>query len=182
MDQTGIIELIRRGVPTEARATWADFGAGTGNFTRALAQLLAPQSIIYAVEHGARTLQHLQMVAAREASGSIIKTIHADFTHPLTLPPLDGALMANSLHFNQDQERVLALIAGYLRPGGRLLIIEYDIRVPRPWIPHPVPFTRLTALAAKLDLSTPQIVGTHASRWSANGRLYAALMRSLSQQ
>ena len=52
----------------------------------------------------------------------------ADATGPLALPPLDGVVCANTLHFHRHKEPILTLVRGYLRPaGGRLLVVEYNI-------------------------------------------------------
>ena len=42
--------LIRSAV-TEPGGKWADLGAGTGTFSRALATLLGPAGTVYAVDH-----------------------------------------------------------------------------------------------------------------------------------
>ncbi len=48
MDQGEMVALIRAGVPP-AGGVWADLGAGTGNFTLALAEILGPTATIYAL-------------------------------------------------------------------------------------------------------------------------------------
>ena len=49
MDRAEMIELIRGGVPG-AGGVWADLGAGTGNFTWALRELLGTHGLIYSVD------------------------------------------------------------------------------------------------------------------------------------
>lgn len=175
MERTDLIELIKDGVPQEhARAqVWADMGAGVGNFTRSLATLLAPSSTIYAVDRDQSSLRNLRRAIRPSPAYCRIEILYAGFLRPLDLPPLDGVLMANSLHFNKDQKSLIACLLRYLRPGGRLLLVEYDVSVPRPWIPHPLSFKRLTQLAAELNFAAPRLVGSRRSRWSANGVRYA---------
>jgi predicted RNA methylase len=72
-------ELIRRAVPRRA-GTWADLGAGDGTFTRALAQVLARGSRVYAVDRDARALATLRRWAAENDADVI--TVVADFTVP----------------------------------------------------------------------------------------------------
>src|SRR5947207_2467461 len=126
MNRAEMVELIRGGVPS-AGGVWADLGAGTGNFTWALRELLGAQGAIYAVDRDGKAIRAQRELLAQAGPGASIFPIQADITQRLELPPLDGALMANALHFIRDQAAALALIAGYLRPGGRLLIVEYDV-------------------------------------------------------
>ena len=59
MELEEMINLIRPGVE-QGREVWADLGAGTGNFSRALAVLLGPTATIYAVDRSPSVLARLQ--------------------------------------------------------------------------------------------------------------------------
>ena len=87
----------------------------------------------------------------------------ADFTQWLGLPDLDGALLANSLHFIRDQPAVLRAVAARLKPGGRLVVAEYAVDEPLRYVPYPVPFSRFAALAVELGLAAPALVGRRRS-------------------
>ena len=175
MEQSEMVALIRAGVP-EPGGTWADLGAGTGNFSWALAALLGTQATIYAVDRDGKAIKHLQQRLAQSAPGAAIIPVQADITHLLDLPALDGVIMANALHFIRDQPAALALAAGYLRPGGRMLVVEYDLRMPLPWTPFPVSFARLQALAAGAGFGPPHEIGRRVSP-SSGVAMFAALMR-----
>ena len=173
MQQSEMVALIRGGVPGVG-GTWADLGAGTGNFSWALAALLGPQATIYAIDRDAKAIRQLHQRIAQNAPGTTIIPQQADITHPLDLPALDGVLMANALHFIRDQPAALAMIAGYLRPGGRLLIVEYDQHAPLPWVPFPISLVHLAELAGRAGFEPPIEIGRRVSP-SSGIAMFAAL-------
>lgn len=173
MDHSEMVALIRGGVPGPG-GVWADLGAGTGNFTYALRELLGPSGAIYAVDRDGKAMRRQHELLARAGPGAAITPIQADFTRPLELPELDGALLANALHFIRDQAAALMLIAGYLKPGGRVLLVEYDVRRAIPWVPFPVPFERFQTLVAGAGLGDITKLGSRVSP-STGIAMYAAV-------
>ena len=168
------VDLISGAIPARGGA-WADLGAGEGTFTRALAELLGPESRIYAMDRDARAVAALERWAKREASH--VMALAGDFTGPFELPglgpgALDGLLLANSLHYVRDPVAVLRRLAGLLRPGGRLVLVEYDRRGANPWVPYPVPVARLPELMASAGLSAPAVLARRPSAYG--GDLYVA--------
>ena len=98
MDHRDHVRLIRDGVLGSGK-TWADLGSGDGAFTLALADLLGPSGSIHTVDRDGRALE-VQVRALHDAFPSVrVTSLVADFTMPIELPPLDGIVMANSLHF-----------------------------------------------------------------------------------
>ena len=170
MEFEEMINLIRPGVDQDG-GVWADLGAGTGNFSRALAFLLGPAATIYAVDRSSSALAGLQAASARAAK---LIPVLGDFTHSLDLPMLDGILMANALHFVRDQVPVLRHLVRYLRPGGRFLVVEYVVHDSLRWVPYPVPFEQFQVLAAGAELAPPILVGRRRSP-STGIEMYAAV-------
>jgi len=99
----------------------------------------------------------------------------ADFTSLSGLSNLDGVLMANSLHFQRNAGEVLRRVSEWLAPGGSLVIVEYDIELPSPWVPYPVPFRRLVKIADAAGLGPVRLVETRPSRY--HRRVYSAVMQ-----
>jgi SAM-dependent methyltransferase len=104
--------------------------------------------------------------------------VRADFMQPFELPgggdgTFDGMLFANALHFAPEPERVLARLARWLRPGGRVVVVEYDRRPASRWVPFPIPAERFPSLAGSAGLSRPFIVATRPSAFG--GDLYVAV-------
>ena len=172
MDHADHVRLLRDGVAGAGR-TWADIGSGQGAFTLALADLLGPTGSIYTIDRDSRALQ-VQLQALRDAFPSVpVTPLVADFTRPLELPPLDGIVMANSLHFVRDKTAVLRLMGGYLRPDARLILVEYDSDHGNPWVPFPLSFDTWTSLAADAGLRETRRLTSVPSRFL--GSIYSAL-------
>jgi ubiquinone/menaquinone biosynthesis C-methylase UbiE len=173
VEQREMVDLIRGGVPATG-GTWADLGAGTGNFTWALAELLGPAATIYALDRDARAVAAQERRLRDDPPAATVLPRQADVLRPLGLPPLDGILAANLLHFVRDQAGLLGRLHAALRPGGRLLVVEYEQAQPLPWVPHPLAFARLAELASEAGFQPPATVGTRRS--PSSGRvLYAAV-------
>jgi SAM-dependent methyltransferase len=163
------------GAVRERGGRWADFGAGEGTFTRALVELLGPDATIYAVDTDRAAIAALShwIRDARNVVPMLGDFTRAETVMKLSDAPLDGILLANSLHFVRDPARVLAALVTLLRPGGRAVFVEYDRRARSRWVPYPIPPARLGELASAAGLSTPRIVATSESAFG--GVLYAAV-------
>src|SRR5262249_20245476 len=119
-------------------------------FARALAHTLGPGTTIYAVDNDPDAIAALER--ARPIDGGRIIPILGDFTRALELPgaspgTLDGILLANALHFVPEPARVLQSLAQWLRPGGSVVLVEYDRRRANRWVPYPIEKGRLAELA-----------------------------------
>jgi len=164
MDHADHVRLLRDGIEG-AGPVWADLGAGSGAFTLALADLLGPKGEIYAIDRdGSRLRDNARAMASRFPSVRVHYQ-EADFRRPVTLPPLDGVLMANALHFQSAQEELVQCLRGYLRPGGRFLIVEYDIDRENYAVPHPVPYSAWQSIARHSGFEHTALLATRPSRF-----------------
>ena len=120
------ITLIKDGVP-DSSGIWADMGSGRGAFTCALAEILKPDSEIYSIEKNKIALRQQEKLFYELHPLLTVHFIQEDFTEPITLPALDGILMANSLHFIRDKTSLLKQFRGYLKTGGRFILVELRI-------------------------------------------------------
>jgi ubiquinone/menaquinone biosynthesis C-methylase UbiE len=163
MEHRDHVDLLRP-ANLPATGTWADLGAGAGAFTLALRELLGPDADIYAVDKDRARLAELQAAwRARFGEPSRLHTLPADFTRSLALPTLDGLLMANSLHFFKDKHKVLRHVSSFLKPGGALLLVEYNVDSGNLWVPHPLSFETWRRLAPEAGFSEPHLLATHPS-------------------
>lgn len=173
MDHRDHLDLLRRGVPP-GPAVWADLGSGTGAFTLALAELLGPGAPIISVDKdpGALDVQRANML--RHLPEAQVTYVAADFNERLDLPPLDGLLMANSLHFVKAKEPFLELISGYVKPRGRLIVVEYDTDRGNAPVPFPISYESLSRLARSCGFAGIELLGARPSRFL--GRIYSAVL------
>jgi SAM-dependent methyltransferase len=172
MDHQDHVRLIKDGV-LGGGTTWADFGSGEGAFTLALADLLGPNGSIQTVDRDARALE-VQLGLLRDRFPDVpVTPLVADFATPLEMPELDGIVMANSLHFQRDKLAILRLVRGYLRPGGRLVLVEYDSDRGNSWVPFPLAYRTWEALADEAGFRETRRLGSVPSRFL--GAIYSAL-------
>jgi len=179
MNIADAVEMIRDAVGVSG-GVWADLGAGTGTFTRALTEVLGAGSTVYAVDGDARAVRALRELSSSSSGDVLVTAVHADFTRPLELPglergraQLDGILLANALHFVRDAERVLSGLVTQLRPEGRVVVVEYDRRAASQWVPYPISASRWPRLAESAGLTEPTITATRPSSYA--GILYTGV-------
>lgn len=164
---------LLRGAELTPGGTWADLGAGTGAFTLALRELVGPEAVIYAVDRDLGSLTELKRGYERRfGEASSLQILQVDFHALLGLPPLDGVLMANSLHFFKDKAAVLSQVRGLLKPGGMLLLVEYNVDKGNPWVPYPLSFSSFKSVATAVGFEEPRLVSTHPSSFLRE--IYAA--------
>ena len=125
--------LAESGVGSLGPTSWADLGCGSGTFTIALADVLAPGSAVHAMD---RDRSALGKIPSRHKHVRIT-THQGDFTNTSwPFGGLDGILMANSLHYVDDQASFIHACAPRMA-SRRFLIVEYDAEAANRWVPFP---------------------------------------------
>jgi ubiquinone/menaquinone biosynthesis C-methylase UbiE len=102
-----------------------EIGSGPGFVTLLLAERVGPGGIVYAVDPSADALDNL---ARRQAERGLvnIQRIVADAARLDTDLKADAAFATMVLHHVDEPAALLANVARVLRPGGRLLVAEFD--------------------------------------------------------
>ncbi len=170
------VYLLRGGVDKPG-GTWADLGSGTGAFTLALADLIGPAGEIYSVDKDQGALREQERTMRARFPGMTVHYLVADFTRSLELPQLDGIVMANALHFQRNKDVVVQMVRRYLRPGGRLILIEYNADRGNMWVPYPLSYSTWETIARRSGFAETRLLARVASRFL--GEMYSALSINL---
>jgi ubiquinone/menaquinone biosynthesis C-methylase UbiE len=173
MNHEDHVRLIEGGIGHGRGGVWADFGAGSGAFTLALRDVAGSEVEIIAVDRDRSSLRDLQAAMERRFPGTRLRLLDADITGQIPLPPLDGIVAANAIHYARDHAGLLQRWRGYLKRGGRLVVVEYDAEVGNRWVPYPMSFTALGRVAPGAGFAAPALLATVPSRYL--GRMYAAV-------
>lgn len=103
----------------------ADVGAGTGLFTRLFAQAVGPKGQVYAVDIAPNFLEHIQKTS-RAAKLTNVTPVLCN-QDSVDLPPnsVDVVFTSDTYHHFEFPQRTLASIHRALKPGGRLIIVDF---------------------------------------------------------
>lgn len=173
MNHKDHMNLIRQGLPKQGGGVWADFGSGGGAFTFALAELLGPGAVIYSVDRVGGALKRQERTMDRRYPEVEVHYVTADFTQPLSLPPLDGIMMANALHFVRQKDALVEKIKRYLKEDGRFILVEYNTDQGNRWVPHPLSYESWRQLARRVGFSHTKLLATRPS--SFLGEFFSAM-------
>jgi SAM-dependent methyltransferase len=173
MDHSDHVDLLKDAIPNPS-GEWGEFGSGRGAFTQALAELIGPIGKIYSVDKNGGVLNEQAMAIQRRFSDQApeIHYLVADYTEPLSLPAVDGLLLANTLHFQRHKGKTLRLCLEYLRPGGCLILVEYDVDRGNHWVPYPISYTTWQSLSRSCGYVNISLLAVKPSRFL--GQIYSA--------
>jgi SAM-dependent methyltransferase len=121
----------------------ADIGAGTGYFSVRIAKRV-PEGKIFAADVEPDMVRYLGARAEREHLANLVPVqAHTDAAN---LPePVDLVLVVDTYHHIDDRTRYFAALQSSLRPGGRLVIIDFKADSPNgPPAQHRIPPERVT--------------------------------------
>jgi ubiquinone/menaquinone biosynthesis C-methylase UbiE len=120
----------------------ADIGAGTGYYTRRMAKLVGESGLVYAVDIQQEMLDLLTNTMA-ELKIKNVKPILGNITDPkLPAGKLDLALLVDVYHEFDHPHEMVEAICRALKPGGRLIFVEFRAEDPN------VPIKQLHKMSA----------------------------------
>jgi len=104
----------------------ADVGSGTGVFTRLFATAVGPGGRVYAVDISKPLLDHVMQTAKEQRLGNITGILDTADDTLLPEGSVDLVYVCDTYHHFEHPQKVLASIAKALRPGGTLVIVDFE--------------------------------------------------------
>lgn len=106
--------------------TVADVGAGTGLFTRQFAAEVGETGKVYAVDIAPKFLDYIKKTCA-DSKINHVETIQCDqFSTKLPKNSVDFVFICDTYHHFEFPQRTLQSIHDALRPGGKLVLIDFQ--------------------------------------------------------
>jgi ubiquinone/menaquinone biosynthesis C-methylase UbiE len=103
----------------------ADLGAGSGPFVVPFARAVTAKGKVYAVDIDRGFFPYIQG-KAKEAGMSNVRTVLGEFTDPkLPAADVDIAFLHDVLHHVDNRPAYLKSVVKYLKPSGRVVIVDY---------------------------------------------------------
>lgn len=114
----------------------ADIGAGTGLFTRLFADRVGPDGRVYAVDISSTFVENILRSADGLGYDNVVGVVNSARDVALDAEVLDLAFLVDTYHHFEYPASMLASIHKALRPGGRLIVIDFrrDPRFSSRWV------------------------------------------------
>ena len=131
----------------------ADIGAGTGAYSLAFARAVAPSGTVLAVDIWPELVSYIEAKAKSENLPNVRGILAARDDPRLQKQQVDVAFFHDVFHNINDREAYLRVLASYLKPDGRIAIVEQEFDDP---------------IAKKWDKPEDRITNEQLTAWMAN--------------
>jgi ubiquinone/menaquinone biosynthesis C-methylase UbiE len=142
-------ELSLRLIEVQRGSVVADVGAGSGYYSTRLARLVGPEGRVYANDIQQAMLDIIRDRIARERISNIELVLGTPTDPRLPRAAVDLAIMVDVYHEFSAPQVMLRRIRESLKPGGRLVLLEYRGEDPRVPI---LPLHKMTVAQAKTEV------------------------------
>ena len=123
-------DLAIRLLRIQKGATVADVGAGSGNITIRLAKQVGPMGKVYANDVQPGMLEILQKNVGKAKLTNVVPVLGAFDDPKLPAESIDLAIMVDVYHEFSEPQKMLQRLREAIKPGGRLVLLEYRAEDP----------------------------------------------------
>jgi len=110
--------------------TVADVGAGSGYYTRRLARAVGGEGRVYAVDIQPEMLRELEARLGREGITNVLTRLGTEIDPGLAPRSRDLVLPVDVYHELSHPYEMMQAVCRALKPGGRLVLVEYRANDP----------------------------------------------------
>ena len=118
-------DLLLPALQLKPGMTVADVGAGTGYFSWRMSLLVGPQGRVFAADVQPEMIGLLKRTMAERGARNVLPVQSAPDDARLPAAALDLAIMVDVYHELEFPYEVMASVVRALKPGGRLVLVEY---------------------------------------------------------
>ena len=167
------LKLLREAAAIREGETAVDFGSGTGTFALPLAEMVGEKGRVYAVDRSPEMMAHLR---AKDPPANIV-FIQSDVEKSgLADGTADVALMMHILHEVKQPGEFVAEAARILKPGGRLVVLEWRAEADKP--PGPPKRERIPRGALEGYFEAAGLDPVSYTEWTRHDYVTAAVKRT----
>lgn len=106
----------------------ADIGAGTGLYALLFADAVGPAGRVYAEDIEPRFLDLINQRAEDSGIDNITAVLGRENDVTLPANAMDVVFIADTYHYFGDREAVMKSVYRALKPGGSLVVVDYDLK------------------------------------------------------
>ena len=118
-------DLLLPALQLKAGMQVADVGAGTGYFSWRMSRLVGPQGRVFAADVQPEMIRLLKRTMAERGANNVEPVQCAPDDVRLPAAALDLAILVDVYHELEFPFEVIASVVRALKPGGRLVLVEY---------------------------------------------------------
>ncbi|MFN3760173.1 MAG: class I SAM-dependent methyltransferase [Algoriphagus aquaeductus] len=148
-EQEESVSLAIKNLPVSESSVVADIGAGSGYYTFKIAPKV-PKGKVYAVEIQEKAINYLKEKSQELGFSNVVPVMGSEKNPNLPTSSVDLAIMVDVYHELEYPVEMLASIRQSLKPGGKLLLIEYRGEDPEVAIK---PLHKMTVKQAEKELT-----------------------------
>ncbi|MFL0685760.1 MAG: class I SAM-dependent methyltransferase [Algoriphagus aquaeductus] len=148
-EQEESVSLAIKNLPVSESSVVADIGAGSGYYTFKIAPKV-PKGKVYAVEIQEKAINYLKEKSQELGISNVVPVMGSEKSPNLPTASVDLAIMVDVYHELEYPVEMLASIRQSLKPGGKLLLIEYRGEDPEVAIK---PLHKMTVKQAEKELT-----------------------------
>jgi precorrin-6B methylase 2 len=124
-------DLLLRELGLAQGMTVADVGAGTGYYARRMAPLVGSQGMVWAVDVQPEMIELLSAMAAKAGINNIKPLLCTPDDLKLPAASVDVAIMVDVYHELEFPFEVMQTLVRALKPGGKVVFVEYRAEDPK---------------------------------------------------